>query len=165
MGTSRLGSGQSIALPKRVRFRRSSLEALGSFAAPSLTAGSLRASTRRSRRQSDRGPSLQPNHIWSGTQGGSPLISQQLLTQHQSQYYAWQATRSSCWRPPSSTHRLTSTTLSNHAVGISHALNCAHQSGFKRRPSRSHSMFPSANGMRARIGSGLLRLKMTGIFP
>ncbi|WIM04520.1 MAG: hypothetical protein OHM77_07315 [Candidatus Nitricoxidivorans perseverans] len=33
------------------------------------------------------------------------------------------------------------------------------------RPSRSHSMFPSANGMRARTGSGLLRLKMTGIFP
>ena len=56
-------------------------------------------------------------------------------------------------------------TLSNQDVGISHALNWGFHSGLFRRSSRSHSKLALSNGTRTNTGSGLLRLKMTGICP
>ena len=58
-----------------------------------LGAGSPIASTRRSRRPSERGPSQLPNHAPVRTRGRSPLTTQPLLTPYQSQYYAWLLTR------------------------------------------------------------------------
>lgn len=56
-------------LAQKVRFRRSSSNARGAFAAPNRIAGLPKASTRRSRRRSERGPSKQPTRTHLNREG------------------------------------------------------------------------------------------------